>query len=117
MNTDTFLNALKIALQISGLILIVALALMIGILIIVTALYIPVKKANKYNLKSAESYVTEQRIYLDEYKYTVENDRLKEKLESKEQELKGIQDNIRKQSAELKSIEAEIAKKSGKKKD
>ena len=114
---QNFEHYLKVILQGASLVLIVIFTILVAVFILTSILYIPVRKAIKNNLKASESYEIEQRIYLDEYKYVVENESLRNKLEAKEQELKEIQSNIRKKAAELKSLDAEMEKKKGKKKD
>lgn len=112
---EIFLKYIGIIGQVGLLIIAISIMIMIAIMIITTALYIPVQKAIKYNLKEAEHYTEEQRIYLDRYKYVVEDNDLNAKLKEKESYLNELQDKIRKAAAELKSKEAELEKKNKKK--
>lgn len=95
---------------IAGIGILIALALLLIIFIIVSALYIAPAKQHKYNLKELARDRNETRLYLQEYQAVIENDKIRQELDLKVKQVKSLEDKIRKKAAELKSINATVEK-------
>lgn len=108
MTLQLFLNIMWWFGVISIVLILGTFAILLSIFFIASAMYIIPSKQRKIDLKAIAEIKVQQRIYLDEYQFTIANAQHQKVIDEKEKREKEIDSNIRKKSAELKSITAQV---------
>ncbi|CCV64330.1 hypothetical protein BN85407530 [Alteracholeplasma palmae J233] len=89
-------------------VLLLKLVFLVAVFLFATAIYIIPWKQTKIDLRAISETKIEQRIYLDEYQFTIASEQHRKELEEKVKVIKDVESKIRKRAAELKSITAQI---------
>jgi len=116
MDWDQLLDVSKTLLLCCGVFLIICVAILIGIWLLATALYVIPAKQRKINLKDTMHIKNEQRIYLDEYQYTIANKKLNDEIEQLENQKQSKRKEIKELKKELEELKQATATQNKKKK-